>query len=218
VPKCDLLLIGGDICASGSWPSQQAEWLDTTFRFWLDSVPASQVVAVAGNHDWAFEKWENRREFELTPGETDSLVVPSLRWHYLEDRGIELFGLRIYGTPWQPRFGRWAFSVEESVLAEKFAAIPERTDILLSHSPPFGICDLGANGKNSGSPSLLARVLHICPRLHIFGHIHDSRGRWQQDGITFANVAAVDRWCKLTHPPVMFELSSSSRQRSQEAV
>jgi hypothetical protein len=29
---------------------------------------------------------------------------------YLQDAGLELFGLRIWGTPWQPWFYDWAFN------------------------------------------------------------------------------------------------------------
>lgn len=30
---------------------------------------------------------------------------------YLEDESIELYGLKMYGTPWQPEFCKWAFNV-----------------------------------------------------------------------------------------------------------
>jgi hypothetical protein len=29
---------------------------------------------------------------------------------YLEDSGIELYGYRFYGSPWQPKFHDWAFN------------------------------------------------------------------------------------------------------------
>jgi hypothetical protein len=164
---------------------------------------------VAGNHDWVFESWENRREFELEPGGADPLVIPSLRWHYLQDRAIELFGLRIYGTPWQLKCGRWAFNVEEDVLAEKFARIPDGTDLLLTHSPPFGIGDLASRptgGENVGSPSLLDRVLRVRPRFHVFGHIHEARGHWQRDGITFANVTVLNEKYEKVHDPIVFTI------------
>ena len=208
VPKCDLLLIAGDICPS-SWPGPQADWLANTFKPWLDLVPAREVVAVAGNHDWVFESWDNRKEFELTPGAADRLVLPDLRWHYLEDQGIELFGLRIYGTPWQLRCGNWAFNVEEPVLADKFARIPNGTDIVLSHSPPFGIGDLAYRpngGEHVGSPSLLDRVLRVRPRLHVFGHIHGARGQWERNGITFANVAVLNDKHELAHEAMRFRI------------
>ncbi|MDY3556164.1 metallophosphoesterase [Gemmata sp. JC717] len=212
VPACDLLLIAGDICPS-SWPGPQAGWLAGAFRRWLDAVPAREVVAVAGNHDWAFESWDNRRAFEVDPGGADPLVLPGLRWHYLEDRAVEVFGLRIYGTPWQLRCGNWAFNVDEPVLAERFARIPDDTDIVLSHSPPFGIGDLAprrnGGGEHVGSPSLLDRVRRVRPRLHVFGHIHEARGRWQEDGTTFANVSVLDGRYDMVHQPMVFKINTS---------
>ena len=30
---------------------------------------------------------------------------------YLEDSSIQIYGLKIYGTPWQPEFCGWAFNL-----------------------------------------------------------------------------------------------------------
>ena len=57
---------------------------------------------------------------------------------YLEDSFVRLFGLKIYGAPWQPRFGNWAFNVDrgENIL-EKWNMIPDDTDILISKQTIF---------------------------------------------------------------------------------
>ena len=58
---------------------------------------------------------------------------------------------------------------------------PERvsTEILLTHTPPYGVCDLSKKGKHAGCPSLASRLdskdLANC-RLHVFGHIHEAYG------------------------------------------
>ena len=56
---------------------------------------------------------------------------------HLEDAGLELFGLRIWGTPWQPWFYDWAFNAPrrdgEEFLASKFDAIPSNTDVVVAH-------------------------------------------------------------------------------------
>jgi hypothetical protein len=54
------------------------------FRDWLECVPATEVVLVAGNHDQSIQAWG---------------VPDGLRCHYLEDSGAELFGLKLWGTP-----------------------------------------------------------------------------------------------------------------------
>jgi Icc-related predicted phosphoesterase len=194
VPACDLLLIAGDIC-HGWRVSPQAQWLRDTFRPWLEAVPAREVVGVAGNHDWVFQKAPH--------------LVPAMRWHYLEDRGVELFGLKIYGTPWQPRFFDWAFNLDEPDLAVKFAAIPECTDVVVSHGPPLGFGDLAprpGGGESVGSPSLRDRLLQIKPRLSVFGHIHEGRGVYHHDGIVFANVTLVNPAYEMVYEPMRFEV------------
>lgn len=59
------------------------------------------------------------------------------------------------------------------------AQIPGSTEILLTHTPPFGIRDVTRRGKNAGCPTLAARLdsgeLSHC-RLHVYGHIHEDSG------------------------------------------
>ena len=199
VPPCDLLLIGGDLSPFGA-VAAQAAWLDGMFREWLDRVPAREVVAVAGNHDWIFERAPH--------------LVPALRWRYLQDGGVELFGLKIYGTPWQPRFFDWAFNLDEPELEIKFNRIPEGTDIVVTHGPPFGIGDLAprpSGGEHVGSPSLRNRLLAVRPRLSVFGHIHEGRGVYHQDGMVFANVTLVDERYERVHEPMVFHVEPKDR-------
>src|SRR6185437_2725231 len=91
VPACDLLLIAGDICPTGNHkPAFQAEWLDTTFRRWLESLrQVGKVIGVAGNHDFIFQ-------------DAPHLVPRGLNWLYLQDALAVYHDLRIWGTPWQP--------------------------------------------------------------------------------------------------------------------
>ena len=128
VPACDLLLIAGDVSFAfkGDLRSKQA-FLAGPFKDWLERVPAEEVVLVAGNHDQSIEKWG-------LPG--------GLRCHYLQDEGVELFGLNLWGTPWQPWFYDWAFNAPrrhgEAFLASKFEPIPADTDIVVGHGRQVG--------------------------------------------------------------------------------
>ena len=196
IPECDLLLIAGDICPSGP-PLKQSIWLDTTFRTWLEKIPATEIVIIAGNHDLIFEK-------------APELLPPNLRCHYLQDTSITLFGLHIYGTPWQLPF--WgAFNKADHLLFEIYANIPENTDIIISHGPPYRLLDTITHaGKtiHTGSKSLLEKTLEIKPKLCLFGHIHIAYGKLEQNGIVFANVALVDDHLKVRNEPMTFEFTS----------
>jgi Icc-related predicted phosphoesterase len=205
VPPCDLLLIGGDLCPHGQTEAQ-AGWLGGAFKGWLDRIPAKEVVAVAGNHDWILERAPH--------------LVPELRWRYLQDRGVELFGLKIYGTPWQPRFFDWAFNLDEPALEIKFSRIPDGADVVVSHGPPFGIGDVAPRpwgGENVGSPSLRKRLLEVRPQLSVFGHIHEGRGVYHHDGVVFANATLVNQRYEMVYTPMLFQIDPARRLPVGEA-
>ena len=184
VPECDLLLLGGDLCpAVDHGVDRQAQWLDGPFRAWLGNVPAAHVVAIAGNHDFVFERQPR-------------LVPDDLPWTYLRDSDCEVAGLRIWGSPWTPWFHDWAFNAPreggEAWLAERYAAIPEGTDVLLVHGPPHGYGDRTTVGIDAGSLALLDTIDRLAPQLGAFGHIHEARGSWTRGQTMLVNAAAVD--------------------------
>ena len=75
-----------------------------------------------------------------------------------------------------------AFTVNtEEQLAEKWALIPDKTDILVTHVPPYGILDqithpISKRIENTGSISLRQKIEYLKPKLHVFGHIHEESG------------------------------------------
>jgi Icc-related predicted phosphoesterase len=202
IPTCDLLLLGGDLCPLANHEIEfQAQWLDTTFRAWLQGVPARHIVGVCGNHDFVFEQ-------------LPEAVPRDLRWTYLQDSGCEIEGFRVWGTPWQPWFFDWAFNLYEDDLAEKWAMIPEDTDLLVLHGPPFGYGDAverrSGEIEHTGSPSLLARIRAIRPQLAIFGHIHEGRGEYRDGETILANVSHLDVAYQPVHPVWQVELTPRS--------
>lgn len=200
VPACDLLLIAGDLApASRHDVAFQAHWLDTDFRRWLQAVPARHIVGVAGNHDFVFEQ-------------APESVPPDLPWTYLQDEGVAIGGLRLWGSPWTPWFYDWAFNAprddgEEEFLVERYAAVGDDTDVLLMHGPPRGYGDLTARGERVGSTALLHLVDRVRPALCVFGHIHEARGSSTHGSSIVANVSAVDlHYRPVAAPVVTFEL------------
>ncbi len=188
IPDCDLLLLAGDMCPDGP-PLMQAKWLDGPFRNWLETIPAKEVVMVAGNHDLIYEKDKN-------------LVPKGLRCHYLEDSSVELYGLTIYGTPWQLPF--WgSFNLNEEALAEKYRLIPPKVDILISHSPPYCIADLVEESIHTGSVSLRKKVFEVKPKFFVCGHIHSAFGVYKINDIVFANVSLLNDDMIAANPPVV---------------
>jgi Icc-related predicted phosphoesterase len=207
LPECDLLAVAGDICPTSNHdPRYQVEWLRGIFTPWIKEQPAKHKVLIAGNHDFIFAG--NRR---LVPGDLGCI--------YLEDSGVELDGLKVWGSPWQPVFHDWAFNACEETLKAKWALIPDDTDLLVLHGPPRGYGDLvpprriaeaheelRPEGIRTGSPSLLQRIKQVKPRAAVFGHIHEGHGIYDLDGIILANVSMVDGHYRPIHAPTLLRI------------
>lgn len=189
VPDGDLLLHAGDATMSGT--PQQIEEFDA----WLARQPHRHKVVIAGNHDWGFQR---------TPARARSLLRHAT---YLEDSLAEVAGLRIWGAPWQPWFYDWAFNLARGPqIAAKWALIPDGIDVLITHGPPLGILDRTSRGDAVGCADLLAALVRVRPRLHVFGHIHEAYGRLDRDGCIFVNASNCSERYRPVQPPIVVDL------------
>ena len=195
IEPCDLLLVAGDVCpVSNHRLEYQRWWLEGPFAEWLERTEAGAIVGIGGNHDFIAQK---------DPG-----LMRRLPWTYLCDETTEAAGLTIHGSPWTPTFMDWAFMEDDDQLAARWARIPEETDVLVTHGPPFGHGDLVIDGHHGGSETLLARLEELPQlRLHVFGHIHEAGGsRTQIGGAKLANVSYVDFDYRPARPASVFDL------------
>lgn len=174
MPEAEMVIHSGDATFQGKLNEISA------FAEWFKKLPYKYKVFVAGNHDWLFQK--NR---DLARSMLGKDVI------YLEDDMIELEGLKIYGSPWQPEFCNWAFNLPRGHrLREKWNKIPNKVDILVTHGPPLRILDLNADGDHVGCGDLYEVVVkRVKPRLHVFGHIHNAYGIVAQGRTLFVNAS-----------------------------
>lgn len=164
VPDAEVLIHAGDLTRTGTRPEVEEAVQ------WLASLPHRHKVLVAGNHDFFFE----------SEPEAAAKIVRDAGIHYLLDSEVTLDGLRIWGSPWQPRFFDWAFNLDRGdPLEEKWRLIPEGIDVLVTHGPPADHGDRCYDGRRVGCDRLLAHLSRVKPKLHFFGHIHEDRGEWQ---------------------------------------
>ncbi len=196
VPDGDILIHAGDATVTGSIPEIEA------FNDWFANLPHKYKVLIAGNHDWLFET-NNLYARKLL---SDKII-------YLQDSFTEIEGLKIYGSPWQPRFFDWAFNLMRGAeLAEKWKLIPDDTDILITHGPPSGILDEVPRKffvENTGCEELIKKVEELAKKnlkLHIFGHIHCGYGRSEKFGVKFVNASNCDESYEPTQPPIIIDL------------
>lgn len=170
----DLLIITGDLTAS-----------DNSFQFmqfliWLDKQKYQKKIFIGGNHD---------NILNHVPPLSSTLPENT---EYLSDTGTEFRGLKIWGSPWSASFKEinprcTAFTVpygfnKENLLMDKWEKIPHGTDILITHSPAYGILDGIPIEDGSlfhvGSKSLYGWLKYVeRPRLHVFSHIHEAYGQ-----------------------------------------
>lgn len=199
VPEGDLLIHSGDFTIYG----RRLEIIK--FGNWMRGLPHRYKVVVAGNHDIMFEKDPSAARMYLGPMGRDKLI-------YLQDSGVEIEGLHLWGSPWTPRFYDWAFNLGRGeALRRKWGFIPDDTDILVTHGPPFGILDLTSAyktrpGEHVGCEELLKVVSQIKPKLHTFGHIHPSYGVLEKGGTTYINACICDSLYDPVNKPVVVDL------------
>lgn len=193
IPKCDILIHCGDMC---SFQNNDMGTLDD-IDDWFAQVPARHVVAVGGNHDFPL----GSREFQFRNAQL------------LEDRQIEVEGLSIYGAPWCPELSGFAYYLSDADLAERWKRIPTGIDILITHTPPFGILDLSTRKDvHLGCRFLRGELKRIRPRLHVFGHIHASHGTMEEDGSLFVNAAVVGgRDFEIRHAGITHTITAGPR-------
>ena len=110
-------------------------------------------------------------------------------YNYLQDNSVQILtpfdrssasdsGIEVYGAPWQPEFCNWVFNLySSSALKEKWDLIPNSTDVLITHGPPYMILDMTLEGNFTGFQQLREAIeARVKPRLQIFGLIHEAYG------------------------------------------
>lgn len=195
LPEGDILIHGGDFTYRGE-PIERMLVID-----WLNHISKKykHVVIIMGNHDINMTRdWFVQYE---------CLEKVAKNVHLLQDTGIELEGVNFYGSPYSVRFGDWGFGEPEEKLIKRFSHIPKKTDVLITHGPPYSILDKNKNGECCGSKALYERIKKL-PNLkcHIFGHIHEGYGKKTIENVDFYNVSVLNEHYQLLNLPTVIDL------------
>jgi Icc-related predicted phosphoesterase len=179
LPGGDLIIHAGDFSSIGYGHELK------NFLNWFTKLDYTYKIFISGNHDWCFQ--DNPYVSKNMVNQYDII--------YLEDNFVYIEDVKIYGLPWQPEFMNWAFNLPRNgvELQQKVNNIPNNTEILISHGPPFGHLDQ-VNGEieNLGCKLLRNKVDEISPKINIFGHIHTGYGYKYNNGTHFINASILD--------------------------
>jgi hypothetical protein len=182
----DVVVHCGDLTQYGSG-AELATALDV-----LRAHPAPLKIVIGGNHDYnlvgaglpADPAAEERHDYDLSMGLFRDAAADGVV--FLEREGVHEFGLangarlRVYASAWTPRFGNGAFQYPR---ADGHAYdVPSGVDVVVSHGPPKYVLDQTKGGEHVGAEDLWRAVARAPPKVHCFGHIHESWGakvvRW----------------------------------------
>ena len=180
LPDADILVHSGDFTMNGS----EQEAFD--FLNWFCDLDYRHKIFICGNHDNC-----------LYGANIDGLDT---NVHYLCNSGIELNGIYFYGVP---------MFVEDCITERQnrnYAQIPVDTDVLITHTPAYGILDYDDN-IYYGSKELFFRISAVNPRLHLFGHIHSQNGIVKIDSTTFSNGAIMNADYTNLNSPNLIEIN-----------
>jgi len=213
LPGGDLLIHAGDLMNSGYDEIDVYEFLD-----WFENQlhKYESVVFIAGNHD---------RYFENHPQKIKKILSEYPNVIYLQDNWVTVGDsdphdpnvktAKIYGSPWQPAFYDWAFNLPRNGedLREKWFWIPNDTDILITHGPPWGHCDVTPYGNlNVGCELLRVRVDELKPKIHVFGHVHSGYGYKFHEGTHFINASVLNERYNYENKPITIDWNPETNE------
>lgn len=215
LPQGDILIHSGDCTNMG----KENEIED--FITWFQSLKGyKKKIFIAGNHDFGFEYYNSFRHNYEAPW-LYSLLKPETLFDndviYLHDSEFILNDqefsrpIKIYGSPWQPRFFDWAFNLNRNgwELEQKWSEIPDDTDILITHTPPHGIRDFVSSwrgNENVGCELLRYRLDNMNVLLNVFGHIHEAYGPSLVKHTLYVNASVCDSRYKPINKPIVIEM------------
>jgi len=208
LPSGDVLIHTGDFSYTG------LQFEVEGFAKWIGELPYKHKIVIAGNHDLPFQPDyydTNWQRFHSNYDKQNAEIIKSTlqkNCTYLEDEEVTVLGFRIYGSPWQPTFGNWAFNLDRGApIRQKWDLIPKDIDILLTHGPLKGYGGMTACGEDAGCADLCDIIDNVVkPNVHIFGYIHEDYGVFQGAQTVFINASNCTKKYKPTNLPIVFDM------------
>jgi predicted phosphodiesterase len=190
----DTIIHAGDI-SSGGYKGEILKFLE-----WYNKLPYKNKILIAGNHDFYME--------EGKPEDITAMLAEFPNIIYLNDSGIEIDGIKFWGSPVQPYFYNWAFNRIGDAICKHWELIPLDTQVLITHGPVKGILDNTKRNGKVGCPYLLEKLTQLIElKLHVCGHIHEAYGRMENEkGQIFVNASVLNVNYYMANEPIQVEI------------
>jgi Icc-related predicted phosphoesterase len=172
------------------------------FNLWLGELRFRHKIVVPGNHERImYERPELR-----------GLITNAT---LLVNESLAIEGVKLWGSPVTCDDEAFGCSTADERRA-LYASIPEDTDIVITHGPPYGVRDVEfrGGGIHRGCPELMAAIERVKPQVHIFGHMHASRGAERRGETTFINAAMLGWSGDLENKPITFEFPFGRKEEA----
>lgn len=199
LPPGDVLVHAGDLTNQGSF-----EELQKAVK-WLEEADYECKIVVGGNHDVTLDSpfyaqyglyFHNQDPQNADKCQALLLNSPSITYLRHAAETVKLRSpngphtqFKVFGSPYSPASGMWAFSYTTEEAPQFWNKIPLDTDVLVTHTPPKFHLDERADRRAVGCECLRETLWRVRPQLHVAGHVHESRGaeiiRWD---LTQSNV------------------------------
>lgn len=176
MPKdVDMIIHAGDFTYHGEFDEVKK------FLQWYGEQEAKHKLLVCGNHEVEISKQPFQLLQQMCKNEGIQLLHNS---HTI------IGGLTIFGSPYSNKFGNgWAYMGDEADLCNIYDSILPDVDIVITHGPAYKELDWCPNG-HVGSAALQHRLKELTNlKLHVTGHIHESRGTMIKNGRFTVNAA-----------------------------
>lgn len=191
----DILLHAGDF----SFRGLLQETID--FLQWYNTRPVKHKLFISGNHDGMNQEWPELFKELLKTHAPDCI--------YLENSGVTVEGVKIWGRAITPTFNNWynAADPQSPKMLTSLSIIPKDIDILLTHGPARGLLDRTLDGVNAGCEDMLLELGRFTNlKAYVCGHIHESYGQQMVGNVLYVNASQLDIMYKLANKPIVFDL------------
>ncbi|KAL8852083.1 MAG: hypothetical protein Q9221_003013 [Calogaya cf. arnoldii] len=186
LPAGDVLIHAGDLTNQGKYTE-----LRKTFD-WISKADFEAKIVVAGNHDITLDQVFYQQHGARHHGKhlQDHGACRKLMENYpfitflaydvaevkLLKPGGPRTSFKIFGSPYSPARGTWAYGYQPDEAFNLWRRIPLDADVVVTHTPPKGHCDESRDRGPTGCEALRQALWNVRPSLAVCGHVHEGRG------------------------------------------